>query len=378
MRSRAWSAVIPPLLLLAAVAVAPKWRVQAGESDASIASSKQWDEDAAARYLDAREVWWQHWPKSQRDHQTVCVSCHTVLPYALARPLLSGQTGEAAMTEPERIMYAGVVKRVRMWSEVEPFYNDAHSGPDKSVQSRSTESVLNALILASYDARRGHLSQDTRQAFENAWALQVHTGANAGAWTWLNFHNGPWESDVSEYWGATLAALAVETAPDSYMKSREVRRHVQELRSYLRKNYATQPLINQAVLLWVSARMPGLISKRDRGALLQALTTRQRPDGGWSLADLGTWQRHDHTPLVRKSDGYATGIVVLALHGAGKSNTAVAQRGAKWLLQNQDPREGNWFAWSLNRQRDPSADGAQFMNEAATGYAVLALEKTKP
>jgi squalene-hopene/tetraprenyl-beta-curcumene cyclase len=377
-RSRAWSAVIPLLLLLAIVVLAPKHQVQAGENDASIAPAAPWDDNAAARYLDAREVWWQHWPKSQRDQQTVCVSCHTVLPYALARPLLRKQTGEAAMAAPERIMYAGVVKRVKMWSQVEPFYNDAHSGPNKSIQSRSTESVLNALILASYDARQGHLSEVTRQAFENAWALQVHTGANAGAWTWLNFHNSPWESDISGYWGATLAALAVETAPDSYMKSRGVRQHVKELRSYLRKNYATQPLINQAVLLWVSAKMPGLISKQDRGALLQTLATKQGVDGGWSLADLGTWQRHDHTPLVQKSDGYATGVVVLALDTVGRGKTSTAERGRKWLLQNQDQREGNWFAWSLNKQRDPSADGAQFMNEAATGYAVLALEQAEP
>src|ERR1700735_5605575 len=37
---------------------------------------KAWDKAAAARYLDDREVWWQEWPHAQKDHGTVCVSCH--------------------------------------------------------------------------------------------------------------------------------------------------------------------------------------------------------------------------------------------------------------------------------------------------------------
>src|SRR5438309_1994089 len=46
-------------------------------------ASAVWSPEAAARYLDSRAAWWQSWPKSQRDHETVCVSCHTMLPYAL-------------------------------------------------------------------------------------------------------------------------------------------------------------------------------------------------------------------------------------------------------------------------------------------------------
>jgi hypothetical protein len=41
---------------------------------------------AAAVYLDKRLDWWVHWPSAARNHDTSCVSCHTVLPYALARP----------------------------------------------------------------------------------------------------------------------------------------------------------------------------------------------------------------------------------------------------------------------------------------------------
>ena len=57
------------------------------------------------------------------------------------------------MAGPERIMFNNVVRRVTIWNEVEPFYKDGKAGPTKSIESRSTEAVLNAVILASYDSR---------------------------------------------------------------------------------------------------------------------------------------------------------------------------------------------------------------------------------
>ena len=134
-------------------------------------------------------------------------------------------------------MLNNVVRRVTLWNDVEPFYKDGKAGPTKSIESRSTESALNALILASYDARSGHLREITRQAFANAWALQRHTGDNAGAWIWLNFHNAPWESNESEYHGAALAALAAGIAPDGYIRDRAIQSNIKELRGYLRREY---------------------------------------------------------------------------------------------------------------------------------------------
>ena len=46
------------------------------------------DARAAAAYLDARAEWWSTWPNAARDRGTFCISCHTTLPYALARPAL--------------------------------------------------------------------------------------------------------------------------------------------------------------------------------------------------------------------------------------------------------------------------------------------------
>jgi squalene-hopene/tetraprenyl-beta-curcumene cyclase len=140
------------------------------------AKAASWDATAAAGYLDGRETWWQSWSRSQRDHETTCVSCHSVLPYAVGRPALRERLKDDQLSAPERTMLTYIEKRVGLWSETEPYYKES-SGETKPVESRGTEAVLNAFVLASYDARRGHIREVTRTAFANAWALQLDSGA---------------------------------------------------------------------------------------------------------------------------------------------------------------------------------------------------------
>src|SRR6267142_4860987 len=173
------------------------------------APSPSWNQQAAAAYLDGRAEWWLHWPNAARDHDTSCVSCHTAVPYALARPALRAVLGERDPAAPERRLLANVVTRVRLWKDVEPFYPDQTRGLPKTSESRGTEAVLNAVILASRDARAHSLSDEARRAFDNLWALQLRSGDPSGSWAWLNFHYEPWEAENSAYHGAALAAVAV-------------------------------------------------------------------------------------------------------------------------------------------------------------------------
>jgi squalene-hopene/tetraprenyl-beta-curcumene cyclase len=342
---------------------------EAGWEASDEASS--WSPKNAAGYLDQRADWWMGWKSSQRDHDTFCISCHTALPYALGRPALRAALEEKTPSSGERQLLANVTKRVRIWSEALPFYSDEARGAPKTAESRGTEAVLNALILVSYDSK---LNDDTRLALQNMWSLQLKTGEQKGAFTWLNFHNEPWEADDSQYWGATLAALAVGSAPKEYQAS--VQENVKLLSEYLQREQAGQSLLNRVVLLWASTKIPTLLRPEQQKAIVDELLGKQQADGGWNASSLvlGTWKRRDSTAFPSASDGYGTGLVSFVLEQAGVPRTsAPLKRGLTWLSQNQDKSSGVWTATSLNKERDPASDAGKFMSDAATAFAVMAL-----
>jgi squalene-hopene/tetraprenyl-beta-curcumene cyclase len=362
---------------IGAVGVVASLAHLARAADTSATAAPGWDRRAAARYLDSREVWWQAWDRTHKDRATYCVSCHTQAPYALARPGLRQDLGERDLGPAEKVMLASVDKRVRQWAQMQPFYSDVISGPGKEVESRNAESVLNAFMLTSYDVRRGHLSDTARLAFDNAWALQSTSGPDAGAWVWQNFHYAPWESPESQYHWAALMALAVGRAPDGYRNDPKIQPNLAALTGYLRSHYEAQPLLNKVVALWASSAFPDLLTPVQRAALIEELRRAQHPDGGWSLSDLGPWKKRvDDTPQQTASDGYATAVVVLTLEetAAAGATAPTVSRGRGWLLANQDRTTGAWQAWSLNKNRDPKSDPGPFMADAATAYAVLALD----
>jgi hypothetical protein len=338
-----------------------------------------WNPEAAAQYLDHREVWWQSWDRAQKDRGTTCISCHTQAPYALARPVLRRKLGQDGQTAQETAMLASIVKRVKQWPVMQPFYSDIISGPGKEVESHNSEAVLNAIILAGYDREAGHLTDTTRLAFDHAWELQSRTGPDAGTWVWQNFTYSPWEADESAYHWSALMAGAVGTAPDHYQDDPKIAASLAALKGYLRAHLAEQPLLNKVVLLQASMSSPGLMTAAEQRQVIDQLLKLQRPDGGWSLSDLGGWMRNDMTETEARPDGYATGLVVLTLetlHPDARPRPAIT-KGLEWIRSAQDPETGQWHAWSLNKQRDPKSDIGLFMSDAATGYAVLALEAAR-
>jgi len=356
------------------------------QPEAKVASS--WDRKAAAAYLDQREGWWMEWSGAARDHGTFCVSCHTSVAYALSRPALRPALAEEGPSVNERKLLDNVKKRVRLWKDVGPFYSDRGY---KAAESRGTEAVLNALILASYDAQTGRLSDDTRTAFGNMWALQQTGGNKKGAWSWLQFNLEPWEANDSQYYGAALAAVAVGTAPENYRSTPGIQDNLKLLREYLDHEYATQSTINRVVLLWALAKLPGLLEPQQREVIVNEVLSKQQADGGWELSSLAyaragwglskllrTRIREDGTSQERKSDGYATGLIVLVLPQAGVDrNSAPIKGGISWLMSNQNTTEGFWPSYSLNKRRNPSSDTGRFMSDAATAYAVLALTENQ-
>jgi squalene-hopene/tetraprenyl-beta-curcumene cyclase len=347
-----------------------------------------WNKKAAAAYLDARQSAWFEFPRADRgggQGKTSCISCHTLLSYAFARPVLRKISGDAEPTASETRILDQIKKRITGWDHLDSdelalLYD---SDDDKKKESYGTESVLIALILARDDRIRGRRapSEITKRAFARVWETQLTDGEAKGSWDWLQFGTEPWESKNSPYFGAALAALAVGTAPGYYTKGAdsELDRRVDLLRGYLQKNLAAQNDFNRVWMLLASTKLAGLLDDEGRSQIVERIVSKRNADGGWSLSSLGTYTRKDGTPEETASDGYATGLIlhVLQSAGIGKDDPRV-KPGLAWLRANQRP-SGAWPGSSLNKERDPeSADAAKafigkFMWDAATAFSVLAL-----
>jgi squalene-hopene/tetraprenyl-beta-curcumene cyclase len=377
---KSWKSAFLLCLVAISCALAVSAGAPKGKSGSKDERATTWNRIAAAKYLDDRQAWWMNWHESARDHETFCVSCHTVVPYALGRPALRSALGESAPSPNEQKLLQNVGKRVQLWNEMAPFYSDEKVGARKTAQSRGTESILNALILASYESRNSTPSASLAKALQNMWAEQQKSGEQKGGWFWLNFHTQPWEADSSPYYGATLAAVAAGIAPGSYRDTPGIQQNLASLRAFLRKDYQSQSLNNRTFLLWASTKIPGILQPAEQRAVIDKIFAAQQQDGGWSLTSLvGPWKRNDGTPLETNSDGYATGVISFVLQQAGISpQDDHLHKGLTWLSTHQDPAHGLWPAYSLNKQRTPEADAWLFMSDAATGYSVLALMQAQP
>lgn len=297
----------------------------------------------AMRFLDQIAVDW-----TKKNH---CGTCHTNYAYLMAKPaFLVHGAPDPAMAEVRGFFE----DRVRHWDD-----------PEKGAEPRwDTEVVTTASALAINDRlTTGKLHELTRKALDRMWTLQKPDGA----WDWLKADLPPYEYD--DYYGAVVGALGVGYAPDGYAEGDLARKGLESLRGYFRK---TPPpnLHHEALLLWASTRLDGLMSAEQKAQAIRQLRAMQRPDGGWCLPSLGVWNRHDGSPNDPKapSDGYATGLVIFVLRQAGIMATdPTLERGVAWLKKNQR-ESGRWFTRSLNN------DKKHYIANAGTAFAVMALD----
>lgn len=364
----------------------------ASKNDRAVPSD--WDREGAAKYLDDRmDVWFANAKKLQTgETETSCVSCHTTVPYVLARPALRRAMHVNTATPQELRLIEETTRRVGSYEAKRPLYDHNDS---KKLESGGTEAVLNALILASADAAQSRRTSSaaTEQAFKQLWETQ----RSDGAWDWLDFGLEPFETVDGAYFGATLAAMAVGAAPGySVSRDAETKTGVKRLREYLTERYAAQSLFNRVWLLLASTRFNNLLTNAQRASLIAEIQNKQREDGGWALESLGAWKwskkaapfRAPGTPdaaLLAKSDGYGTGLMVYALRQAGLPvGQPAVNKGMLWLKANQQNvqvSQHTWMAWrahSLNFDREHGGDKGEpwrrmFMSDSATAFAVLAL-----
>jgi squalene-hopene/tetraprenyl-beta-curcumene cyclase len=388
--SRLARTILSNMKFIGAVFV-PAFVAVIGSSAVAASTGSGWDEAAAARYLDDRmDMWFQNADKLQTGKGSAsCISCHTVVPYAMARPILRKSLRENTPTPQETRLLDEVVRRVDTYGSHEPFYSSSEK------ESQGVESVVNLLILAGEDSRsdRHDASDATRKANQEFWKQQRPDGA----WNWFDFSNEPWEAANSVYYGAALAAIAEGTYQGLAISSdQETTNHLARLRSYLNEKFPEQNLYDQAWMLLASSRLEGLLSREESGALMTRLISKQNDDGGWSLYALGSWTWSKSSPpftpkskidslVLSRSDGYATGFLAYALREAGlPANDPVLTRATDWLKANQKECQidsNHWKCWrtySLNYDREHSEGRGEpwrrmFMSDAATAFAVLAL-----
>jgi len=347
-----------------------------------------WDRTRASQYLDRRGEEWFKFGSASRGQgasQTSCISCHSLLPYALARPVLRRLSDESVPTRWETKVLEQVKGRVSNWDRLDSAQFQLMYDFDeaKKKQSRGTESVVNALLLALDDRFYGRTepSDHTQKALSILWSTQLTEGQHKGSWEWINFGMDPWESNNSPFFGACLAAIAVGSAPGSGLAhpDGDLRKRLDSLRDYLRKNLGSQNLHNRAWMLWASANWDGLLTAQEKDQLSAQILAKQHESGGWSLGSLGDYTHGEVKTPAKTPDGYATGLMLHALQTAGltKDNPQVS-KGLSWLRSNQDP-SGAWRATSVNKNRSPDSTNAakahvgKFMWDAATSYAILAL-----
>jgi hypothetical protein len=334
------------------------------------------------------ELWFERATELQTGPgTTACISCHTVVPYLLARPVLRKAMGVHEPAAIEVKLLKQMMQRVETYPQHQPLSDAKHGG------ERSTEAVLNALVLARYYARdpHGEAGAHTAKAFEQLWETQRADGG----WDWMNFGAEPDESADAEYNGVALAALAAGTAPGP-AGGDNTKDYLDKLRGYLRSKYAGQNLYRRACVLLASTRLEGLLDRAQGDSLIGELRREQNRDGGWSLYKLGPWRWSKPTapfappgsPDITKlecSDGYATGLVSYTLRQAGlATDDPVLVKARRWLEANQkEIRVGEWKCWrtlSLNHDREQGgAHGGPWkqmlMSDAATAFAVLALSE---
>jgi hypothetical protein len=317
-----------------------------------------WNLQLAAEYLDTRQKAWFAW-KSAASPDGPCVSCHTGMPYLLARPALRRALGEREPTVYEQ----GLLGRLH-----------AKAGSKPPSPIRDVEVIFTAMFLAERDADRSMRSA-TRLAFEQLWALQLREGATKGAWRWYVADLDPWEHSGSALYGASLAALAVGRTPADYRSVPSVAESIAALIGYLRDSSRQPgPLHDRVAVLWAASTLPGVMSGAERAQLIREIFEKQSTDGSWDAEDLGPWMPRPTAPSAEGGNSYATAFVAYVLGQAGiaPSHPGLA-RALTWLVDHQDSKTGAWPASSMNKRYPVDSMQALFMQDAATAFASLAL-----
>tara|TARA_B110000014_G_scaffold228009_1_gene188126 strand:+ start:184 stop:1347 length:1164 start_codon:yes stop_codon:yes gene_type:complete len=315
---------------------------------------KEFSLSKAAAYIEAgNKLWWK---------KRKCVACHTTGVFGVMRPSLSSYLGKPGPAL-RKFLVADLAKMKQQ--KIEKLRTGV----------RPTQIAYLAGALAEWDKHvTGKLSPETDEALRLLLSLQSDDGSfnNIGCWP-------PFES--SAYHGTTVAAKALESAPGwlGGLKDSDLMARVAKTHNYLK---TTKPPhdYGKLLLLWTSARVPGLVDAKQKQELIELVLKHQQADGGWSIRTFATpetWGDGSRAEKLKSekefknppSDGHQTGLVLLVLREAGMAaKDKRIQRGVNWLLKNQR-QSGRWWTRSLNK------DTYHYITFSGSCYPLLALGK---
>jgi squalene-hopene/tetraprenyl-beta-curcumene cyclase len=309
-----------------------------------------WSPQLAAKYLDTRQQEWFAWPRAQ-SKDGPCVSCHTGMPYLIARPAL-----RRVLKERQPTMYeTGLLDRLR-----------ANAGAKAAGPLQGVETIMAAMLLPNGDAAR-------RPTFDQLWKLQKTEGELSGGWLWYAANLEPWETPPQFPYGASLAALAIGSAPSDLRDANRI----QALDRYLQHEAGGRPLHARLATLWASTRLPSIMTAAARRATIDELVAKQQKDGGWSIESLGPWTEHPDAPVsptAGASHSYATAFTTFVLQQVDdRAAKRSLDRARDWLASHQDRQTGAWPAVSLNKKYPAGSMEEKFLQDAATSFAAAAL-----
>ena len=285
--------------------------------------------EKAARYLDRAALTWQKKKK--------CATCHTNMPYLMARPALSTVLKDSG--------------EVRSFFEDYPKVRWAKRKPS---EKQGFWAVVVATGLTFHDLQTtGKLGETAREALDTMWTTQRENGA----WRWPDCDYAPMEID--DHYGATLAAVTVGIAPDDYANTAAAKAGLEKLRDYF-KNDPPKSLHHRAMLAWCSKRIDGIVDRETSAKTLSELLALQLPDGGWStssfLTDWKGLEIQEGRPLKTKtSDGYGTGFCHCDCQRVGRpgDRSPVAKRDRVDQKESKGERK---MVHSIAGQRSPQPD----------------------
>jgi squalene cyclase len=291
-----------------------------------------------------------------REQRKQCFACHNqgVPIFAMTAAKAKGFTIDEAELAKQLEFIAGFLRKNR----------------ENYLQGKGQGGQADTAGYALVTLAAGGWKPDETTAAVAEYLLQRHKDQDH----WTNTSNRP-PTEASEFTTTYLALKGLADFSTPEQKERSDNR-TEQVREWLVNG---TPNDNEDRVFRLLALKQVAASQEAIAAAARELLGKQQGDGGWSQLDSVDAEKGE-PEAATKSDAYATGTALVALHQAGglATSDAAYQRGLQHLLKTQLP-DGSWHVASRSKPFQAYYESGfphgpdQFISCAATGWATWAL-----